>query len=413
MNVTTDSEDDSNKGDSLNNTFKTMEDSTGENKASPLNIMSDSEEDDAGRQMLSHFPPSECPVIVDITTNDSIGVGNSSKQSPKAEDEACNDKGTSAVSTKDDMVSTRNSDQSDENVFLTDAMNSNSTITNLMEESCDTKIVDDLESQPVERTGSFPLISNNGVLKVADTGQTPVSTGNGNEVMSPDRNAEQSHSDEARKKLGETISETLDLDKEFRNVYKYIEKLEMMSENNVESSNEFTNETSKDDSGQNGEDSKTMVIAVDGTVSTEQTTHCKIKCVVTNESTMDDCVDGRNDKEVNESEEGIDTPSPVLAKRRPRKLRNPKGYSFETESGLLSPEDDVHVELKKIQNSGSFKRDGSSVLASESEADGMSPDGQQHDEVTPSPPPRVIAAQSKNLRYSLSFNTAGKLDFKI
>ena len=160
----------------------------------------------------------------------------------------------------------------------------------------------------------------------------------------------------------------------------------------------------------NGEDSKTMVIAVDGMVSTEQTTHCKIKCVVTNESTMDDCVDGRNDKEVNESEEGIDTPSPVLAKRRPRKLRNPKGYSFETESGLLSPEDDVHVELKKIQNSGSFKRDGSSVLASESEADGMSPDGQQHDEVTPSPPPRVIAAQSKNLRYSLSFNTAGKLD---
>lgn len=63
---------------------------------------------------------------------------------------------------------------------------------------------------------------------------------------------------------------------------------------------------------------------------------------------MDDCVDGRNDKEVNESEEGIDIFFFVLVKRRLRKLRNFKGYFFEIELGLFSLEDDVYVELKKI-----------------------------------------------------------------
>lgn len=64
-----------------------------------------------------------------------------------------------------------------------------------------------------------------------------------------DRNVEQFYLDEVRKKFGEIIFEILDFDKEFRNVYKNIEKLEMMSENNVELSNEFINEISKDDFG--------------------------------------------------------------------------------------------------------------------------------------------------------------------
>lgn len=64
-----------------------------------------------------------------------------------------------------------------------------------------------------------------------------------------DRNVEQFYLDEVRKKFGEIIFEILDFDKEFRNVYENIEKLEMMSENNVELSNEFINEISKDDFG--------------------------------------------------------------------------------------------------------------------------------------------------------------------
>lgn len=49
MNVIIDFEDDSNKGDLLNNIFKIVEDLIGENKVFLLNIMSDSEEDDVGR----------------------------------------------------------------------------------------------------------------------------------------------------------------------------------------------------------------------------------------------------------------------------------------------------------------------------------------------------------------------------
>ncbi|PFX21648.1 Guanine exchange factor for Rac 30 [Stylophora pistillata] len=416
VNVTTDSEDDSNKGDSLTNTFKTVEDSTRENEGFPLNIMSD--DDDDGIQMLSHFPPSVCPVMVEITANDSIDDGNSSKQSSKVEGESCDDQRTLAVSTKDEMVPTSNSDQGGENV--SDTINY-PTKNALLEESHDTKIVDDLESQPVKRTGSFCLINNEGVLKVVDTGQTPVNTENGKdaklletngrEVISPDSRVVQSNSDKARKQLGETISETSDLDKEFQNVCKNIEKLEMMSEHNVESSDEFTNETSKDSSGQNREDSKAMVIVVDSMVSTEQTTKLEIKGVTINESASEDCVDGQKDEEINESKEDINTRSPVLvAKRHPKRLLNITRYSLDTQSALLSPEDDAPVELKKIQNSGSFKRGGSSALASESEADGrspdgQSPDGQQHDKVTPSPPPRGTT-NKKPLGHSSSFNTA-------
>lgn len=49
MNVIIDFEDDSNKGDLLNDIFKIVEDFIGENEVFLLNIMSDSEEDDVGR----------------------------------------------------------------------------------------------------------------------------------------------------------------------------------------------------------------------------------------------------------------------------------------------------------------------------------------------------------------------------
>ena len=410
MNVTTDSEDDSNKGDSLNNTFKTAEESATEDGLSPLDIMSDNDELDAGKRMLSHFPPSECPVIVDITTNDPGNItGNKSTESLKAEDESCNDERTSGVSTVDDVVATAP-------VSVTDAMNSDLTKTDILVESSDVKNVDDLESQPVKRTGSFRLINNNGVLKVVDSGQTPVTSENVKEakllktksleVTSTESDAEQSKSDQARKQLGETMSEAIEVDKEFQNVCENIATLEKKSED-VDISNELKNEGSKlDDLEQNNKDSSALVITVDNIVSTENTTKLTIEGVTTNESATDDYEDESREDLTNGSANEIDSPSSIVAKRqKPKRLANINRYSLGTESALLSPEDDIQVELTKMQSSSSLKRDKPPVSTSE---DGVSTDGLP-DEARPAPPPRVIS-QHKNLRYSVSFNTAGKVD---
>lgn len=390
---------------------------------SPLNIMGDNDEVDAGKQILSFFPPSECPVIVDITANDAdYTAGNRVTESAKVEDQSCNDERTSAEvpSTADEVNSNQVKNES-----VTDTVNSDHTTTGSLTESPDLESNDDQESFPVKRTGSFRLINNNGVLKVIDSGETPVTTENVKEAKllktkslkgaSTDGDVDKSNSDsaEARKQLGNTMSEAKTLDKEFQNVCKNIATLERMSEDDVERSNKSENKGSKDDLVESSQDSSAVIITVDSMTSAEQKPEITLEGVTMGESATDDQDDNGSVRkgEINgRTDETDSSSSSNTKKQRPKRLVNTKRYSLDTESALLSPEDDVLVELTNFGSNNSLKSD-ESASPSESQTDivKMSTDGQQFEEATPCPPPRPLSGRHKNLTYSGSFNSAGEM----
>lgn len=444
MNVT-DSEDDSNKGDSLNSTAKTTQDS--ENSPSPLNIMGDNDVVDGGKQILSSFPQSECPVIVDITSNDSGTCnmdGNMATVSAKDDDKSADNERTSAdnaaivdvaVLAKDSDIQspedvsaadTTNADhQSVENVSVADQINADQTKTDSGMESSDQEI----EDRPVKRTGSFRLINNNGVLKVIDSGETSVTTENVKEArllktkslkgiltVRGDDQSKSTDSDEAKKQLDNTVSEARELDKEFQNICKDIATLEKVivtegTEKTVESENEKNNRDVVDGE----EDSGSVIIRVDSmSSSAEQRPKINVEGFTVNESTTDEQEDLSREDQTNGSVDETSSSSSNIKRQRPKRLVNTKRYSFGTESALLSPEDDSHVELTNFGSSNSIKSDGSGVLsASDSQTDiaKVSTDGQQPDEKedTPSPPPRVFSGRHKPLTYSGSFNQTGEV----
>lgn len=429
MSVTTDSEDDSNKGDSLNNTFKTTEESLTENDPSPLNIMDDHDEIDAGEQILSYFPQSECPVIVDVAANDSVPCNTDGKMltvSAKGEDKSSDGGRTSVdVAATDNFVtSSMNADhQGAENVSVTDEINADQTETETsVMESPD----QDNRDRPVKRTGSFRLINNNGVLKVVDSGETPVTTENVKEArllktkslkaMSTVSDDDQLKSDsaEARKQLDSAMSEAKALDKEFQNVYKNIATLEKTVDvEGVEKTVESKNEGNNSDLVDGEQDSGAVIIRVNSMSSGEQRPKIALEGATTNESTTDKQEDSTREGETNESTDDADgSLSSNIKKQRPKRLVNTKRYSFGTESALLSPEDENHVELTNFGSSNSIKSDESAASsASDSQTDivKVSTDGQQPDEVTPSPPPRQFSGRHKTLTYSGSFNHAGEV----
>lgn len=432
VSVTTDSEDDSNKGDSLNSTFKTTEESSTENDPSPLNIMDDHDEIDAGEQMLSYFPQSECPVIVDIAANDSVTHDTGKKVvvvSEKGEDDSSADERTSAnnAAAAADVSATdtvKVDHQGAEDVSDTDKINADQTKMDSLEETPDQEIGD----RPVKRTGSFRLINNNGVLKVIDSGETSVKTETVKEArllktrslkaVSTDCDDEQSLSDstEARKQLGNTVSEAKALDKEFQNVYKDIATLGKMIdvegvEKTVESENKGNNGAGDVVDGE--QDAGAVIISVNSMTSADQRPKINLEGVTTSESTTDEQEGSARQAEINGGIDETDVSSSGNTKKqRPKRLMNTKRYSLGTESALLSPEDDNHVELTNFGSSNSIKSDesaASSTSDSQTDMGKVSTDGQQPDEVTPSPPPRQLSGRHKTLNYSASFNQPGEV----
>lgn len=443
MSVTTDSEDDSNKGDSLNSTFKSTEESLAENNFSPLNIMSDEDENDAGEQILSHFPQSECPVIVDITGNDPVSNADGKAVSLLTKDKykSIDDERTLAddATTVDGDVLTNDSGhqsahsvclteplevnhQSHEDVSVSDTVDADQTRT----ESVTEIDVQENKEQPVERNGSFRLINDNGVLKVIDSCKTPVTTENVKEARilktkslkraSTENGDDQSESDstEARRQLGNTVSEVKELDKEFQNVCKNIAALERMnSVEGVEETTETEGEVYKGDLVDGVPDSATVIISVDSMTSGEQRPEIRLDGVTTTESRTDEQEDSAQEVEIKGVRDETDSSfSTTTKKQRPKRLLNAKRYSLGTESALLSPEEDNHVELTNFGSSSSKKSDESPVSTSDSQTDvvsTISTDGLQTDEATPSPPPRTPSGRNKNLNYSGSFNIGGRV----
>lgn len=356
MSVTTDSEDDSNKGDSLNSTFKTTEESSAENSFSPLNIMSDEDENDAGEQILSHFPQSECPVIVDITGNDPVlnNDGNTVSVLTKDKYKSIDDERTSAddATTVDGDVPTKDSlhqsalsgclaqpveadHQSHENMCVSDTVDADQTRTDSVMEID----VQENDEQPVERSESFRLINNNGVLKVIDSGKTAVTTENVKEArllktkslkgVSTGNGDDQSESDstEARRQLGNTVSEVKELDKEFQNVCKNIAALERMT--SVENTSETESEANNRDLVDGDPDSATVIISVDSMTSGEQRPEIRLDGVTTTESMIDEQEDSAQEREIKGiSDETDSSSSTTTKKQRPKRLANAKRYSL-------------------------------------------------------------------------------------
>ena len=436
MSVTTDSEDDSNRGDSLNSTFKTTEESSTENNLSPLNIMSDEDENDAGEQILLHFPQSECPVIVDITGNDPVlnTDGNTVSVIAKEKYKLVDDQRISAddATTVDGIVLAKDSghqsaetvsviepveadQQSCVNISVSETVNTDQTRTEMEASGKENK------EQPVKRTGSLRLINNNGVLKVIDSAKAPVMTENVKEArilktkslkgVSTENIVDQSESDsaEAKKQLGNTMTEVKELDKEFQNVCKSIAALgRMTSVDGSEKTTETEGEVNKGDLVDRDHDSGAVIITVDSMTSGEQRPEITLEGVTTTESTTEEQEDSARENEINGGTDETDSSPTTTTKKRPKRLLNAKRYSLGTESALLSPEDDNHVELTNFGSSNSIKSDESPVSASDPQTDIVSTDGQQTEEATPSPPPRAPSGRHKNLYYSGSFNFGGK-----
>ena len=446
VSVTTDSEDDSNKGDSLNNTLKTTEESLAENNFSPLNIMSDEDENDTGEQILSHFPQSECPVIVDITGNDpALSIdGNTGPVLAKDKYRSIDDERTLAddTTTLEGVVLTEDSGhQGTENVSVTEAVEAdhqickNVTVSDTVDadqiraESVMEVDVQERKEQPIERTGSFRLINNDGVLKVVDSGKTPVTTENVKEARllktkslkgaSTKNGVNQSESDsaEARKQLGNTVSEVKELDIEFQNVCKNIAALERMtSVEGVEKTTETEGEANKGDLVDGDQDSGTVIISIVSMTTAEQRPEIRLEGSTTTESMTDEQEDSAQEHEINGVTDETDTSSSNTTKKRPKRLQNTNRYSLGTESALLSPEDDNLVELTNFGSSSSIKSNESPVSTSDSQTDivsTVSTDGQQNEEATPSPPPRTPFGRHKNLMYSGSFNCGGKVQISF
>lgn len=438
VSVTTDSESDSNKGDSLNSTFKTTEESSAENNFSPLNIMSDEDENDAGEQILSHFPQSECPVIVDITGNDPVlnTDGNTvslvSKEKYKSIDDErtsaddattvdmpvlAKDSGHQSVETVSDKEPVEVDYQSCENISVSDTVNTDETDSVMEAHDQENK------EQPVKRTGSFRLVNNNGVLKVIDSDKILVTTENVKEArllkskslkkVSIENGGDHSESDsvEARKQLDSTLTQVNELDREFQNVCKHIAELDRMTSiEGAEKTTETEGEASKGDLVDGDQDFGTVIISVDSMSSGEQRPKIRVEGDTTIESMTDEQEDSAQECEINGVMDGTD--SSTTTKKRPKRLANTKRYSFGTESALLSPEDDNHVELTNFGSSSSIKSDESPLSTSDSQTDiasTVSIDGQQTEEATPSPPPRAPSGKQKSLTYSGSFNVGGKV----
>ena len=439
VSVTTDSESDSNKGDSLNSTFKMTEESSAENNFSPLNIMSDEDENDAGEQILSHFPQSECPVIVDITGNDPVlnTDGNTvslvSKEKYKSIDDErtsgdeaatvdglvlAKDSGHRSVETVSDTEPVEADHQSCENISVSDTVNTDETDGVMEAHDQENK------EQPVKRTGSFRLVNDNGVLKVIDSDKIPVTTENVKEArllkskslkkVSIENGGDHSESDsaEARKQLDSTLTQVNELDREFQNVFKNIAELDRMTSiEGAEKTTETEGEASKGDLVDGNQDFGTVIISVDSMSSREQRPKIRVGDTTIGSMT-DEQEDSAQECEINGVMDGTDSSSSTTTKKRPKRLANTKRYSLGTESALLSPEDDNHVELTNFGSSSSIKSDESSLSTSDSQTDiasTVSIDGQQTVEATPSPPPRAPSGKHKSLNYSGSFNVGGKV----
>lgn len=389
VSVTTDSEDDSNRGDTPTNKLKNTEqvDSS----------LLDSDESDAGVKMLACFTAySECPVVVDDSTTDQQKtLVNSLNGSAQIADNVYNnnERNTAEVGSSADMIKDRDTICSDnKDSAVVSVIGDTNDATSLESTELDSPSSDGENNIVVKRTGSIRLIKNNGLLKIVDTSETPVTSEDvkkakllktqslkSTKIDNDDKPA--CKGTEAREVLQNAVTESKAFKEEFKNVCTNIATLERMSmESDINSA-----DSEIEANGKGNLDSGGVVISVNNMASSEQKPILKLAGMTTNESTTDAVDRGSTENDGEQSVDDVDNASSGdKEKQRPKRLQMGNRYSLDQESSLLSPEDVARVELTNFADTGSFK-----VRAAQQD--------------TPTPPPRNVPG-SQRLTYSGSFS---------
>lgn len=367
--------------------------------------------------MLAFFSPqSECPVVTDDTNQEKTAVDSVAESSKIGNNFYNDDARTSNLAeSPEGEILNKDSDHSEKDTSV--LLDTDDTANGISSESAN------LESQPsededniiVKRTGSFRLIKNNGLLKVIDTSETPVTKEDvrqarllktqslkGTDIDS----GENFDSTGAREVLESAVSKAKTFKEELKNVCADIATLEKMSRE--EKSADSESEANREDVGEDIVDSgvKAVIIPVDSMALSEQKPVLKLEGMTINESATEELGDSATEGETEGSVDDVDSSSSNNKRKQwPKRLPLGKRYSLDTGTALLSPEDDFHVELTNFENTNSVKRRLSPVSteAQTSTAEAKV-DGQEDEAIaTPSPPPRTVSGR-KSLTYSGSFS---------
>ena len=411
VSVTTDSEDDSNRGDTPRNKLKNTEqvDSS----------LIDSDESDAGVKMLACFTAnSECPIVVDDSTTDQRKTSvNSLNGSAQIVDNVYNnnERNTAEVGSSADTIKDRDTICSDnKDSAVVSVVSDTKDAISLESTEPDSPSSDGENNVIVKRTGSFRLIKNNGLLKIVDTSETPVTSEDvkkakllktqslkGTDIDNDDKPA--GEGTDAREVLQNAVTESKAFKEEFKNVCANIATLERMSIESDINSADSEIEANEDDLGKGNLDSGGVVITVNDMASSEQKPILELEGVTTNDSTTDAVDGGSTGNGGEESVDNVDnTSSDDRKTQRPKRLQMGKRYSLGQKPSLLSPEDVARVELKNFADAGSFKvRASSDSTELPTSTAGMTMDGGQQD--TPTRPPRNVPGNQR-LTYSESFS---------
>lgn len=413
VSVTTDSEDDSNRGDTPRKNFRNGEESLLD--SSLLEVEDDS---DTGLKMLAFFSPEgECPVVVHDTTSEQEKADvKIVHESGKNDDELNN--GTNAPlleSSLDEISAHDNSDLSDiNNAGLLDSIDGMPLQSTSEDSSSSNEEKNNLDKK---RSGSFRLIKSNGSLKIVS--ETTVTKEDVKEARLKMQSVkgESSWSSSSQSVSGSTDAEEVlqsavseaeaeaeakVIKEEFKTICAHIASLNKATSEDAKGA-DSEHDARVDGGGNDSVDSGAVLISVDSSVSEKQKMPTlNLEGVTVNESATEETGDCATEGKVDKRDEDL-FPFNNKKKQRPKMMLG-KRYSLDTEANLLSPEDDT-IELKNFGNSGSFKNRPSPCVSTEAQttsAEATTVDGlEDTTTATPLPPQRK---NSGRLIHSESFS---------
>lgn len=408
VSVTTDSEDDSNRGDTPRKNFR-----NGEESLLDSSLLEDEDDSDTGLKMLACFSPEgECPVVVDDTTSEQEKADvKIVHESGKNDDKLSN--GTNAPlleSSLDEVSAHANSDLSDiNNAGLLDSIRGLPLESTSVDSSSSNEEKNNLDKK---RSGSFRLIKSNGSLKiVSETTVTKEDVKEARLKMQSVKGESSwssssqsvSNSTDADKVLQSAVSEAKTINEEFKTICADIASLDKATSEDAKGAD--SEHDARVEGGGNGSvDSGAVLISVDSSVSEKQKMPTlNLEGVTVNESATEETGDcAMTEGKVNKRDEEDLIPFNNKKKQRPKVMLG-KRYSLDTETNLLSPEDNT-IELRNFGNSGSFKNRPSPCVSTEAQttsAEATAVDGLEDTTATPLPPQRKISGR---LIHSESFS---------
>ena len=407
VSVTTDSEDDSNRGDTPRSNFR-----NGEESLLDSSLLEDEDDSDTGLKMLACFSPEgECPVVVDDTTSEQKKADVKIVPGSGQNDDKLNN-GTSASlleSSLDEVSAQDNSDlNGSNNAGLLDSVDGMPLESTNVDSSSSNEEKNNLDKK---RSGSFHLIKSNGSLKIVS--ETTVTKEDVKEARlkiqsvkgeSSCSSSSQSFFDstDAEEVLQSAVSEAKTIDEEFKTICAHIASFDKATSEDAKGADSEHN-ARVDGVGNDSVDSGTVLISVDSSVSEKQKKPTlNLEGVTVNESATEETGNCATEGKVNKRDEEDLLSLNNKKKQRPKVLLGNR-YSLGLESNLLSPEDGT-IKLRNFGDSGSFKNRPSPCVSTEaqtSSAEATTVDGLEDTAATPLPPQRKISGR---LIYSESFS---------